>query len=326
MTYKIGIIGASGFTGRELAGLLAHDEAAEIVFVTSRQSAGKSCAEAGRAYEALSTGEMVARRPDAVFFCTPHGVALASAPAFVAAGIRVIDLSADFRFADPAVFAATYGIPFADPGLPYVYGLPEWQASAIADARIIANPGCYVTGALAALMPVKALIEWAVIDGKSGYSGAGVEKAPELRQKLNENACAYTLTGHRHEPEIQQFIAAPVYFTPHLLPFFRGMEVTAHIKLKPEARDTDFAQLYRDVYRNAAEITVSEKIPEIADVQNTNRLQLGGFAVDAKGRLVVTAVLDNLRKGAASQAVENFHLAFGITAPVPEPGEIFRFD
>ncbi len=312
MKKKIGIIGASGFTGRELAGLLKLDEYVEIVFLSSRSFAGKINRESQIPYEDLDIEAMIARQPDCIFFCTPHGVAMKMAPQFLQHDIKVVDLSADFRFRDPQVFSATYGIPYQNPPIKPVYGLVEWFAPEIKTAALVANPGCYVTGALTALLPVAEYAEWAVFDGKSGYSGAGADNALMLQQKLQNNSYAYKITNHRHEAEIQQFVEAPIFFTPHLLPFFRGMEVTAHLKIKPQFQSLDFFALFQKVYADYACVEICPKIPEIAEVQHSNQIMLGGFEVDKNGRLVISAVLDNLRKGAASQALQNLHLMFGL--------------
>lgn len=326
MKKKVGIIGASGFTGRELAGLLAKDEHAEIVFLSSRSYAGKISRETGTAYEALEISDFIAREPDCVFLCTPHGIAMETAPLLLAQNIRVVDLSADFRLKDAEIFQRTYGIPYKHPGTEPVYGLTEWFGAELEQANLVANPGCYVTGALMSLLPVMEYSEWAVFDGKSGYSGAGAEKADALRIKLKENSCAYALASHRHAPEIQQFSIAPIHFTPHLLPFFRGMEVTAHLKIRKGYLANDLFELYAKTYANNRYVRVQKEIPEIREVQNTNLIVLGGFETDENGRLVISAVLDNLRKGAASQAVQNFHVMFGLPEIIPDAEEIVKHE
>ncbi|MBI1813253.1 N-acetyl-gamma-glutamyl-phosphate reductase, partial [Candidatus Peregrinibacteria bacterium] len=171
---RVGIVGASGFVGRELAALFAADHNVELCFLHSESRAGTRSLEAALNYEHLTISAMIERRPHCVSFATPHGIAMRDAGAFLQEGIRVIDLSADFRFKDPSVYERTYGLTYTSTGPPPVYGLTEFAGEELESAMLVANPGCYATASLLASLPIREMIEWAVFDGKSGFSGAGV--------------------------------------------------------------------------------------------------------------------------------------------------------
>ncbi|MBI3619313.1 N-acetyl-gamma-glutamyl-phosphate reductase [Candidatus Peregrinibacteria bacterium] len=315
---RVGIVGASGFVGRELSALLANDPRIALCFVQSESRAGTRSMEAALDYEDLTLFAMIERCPHCVCFATPHGIALRDAGAFLAQRIRVIDLSADFRFKDPRVYERTYDTAYTHTGPPPVYGLTEFAGEELESAMLVANPGCYVTASLLAALPIREKIEWAVFDGKSGYSGAGAARAEELSLQTRDDVLPYTLTQHRHAPEIQQFFRQPVFFTPHVLGTFRGMEVTAHLRIAEDHRNEDFLKIFRDAYRDAPCVTIQEDIPQLKNVRDTSRAILGGFSMDDHGRLVIVSALDNLRKGAASQAVQNLHAMFGLPREIPE--------
>ena len=256
---------------------------------------------------------------DAVFFATPHGVAMNHAEALINAGVTVIDLSPDFRLRDEEVFRRWYG-EHSSPSLlsQAVYGLTESTRAAIKKASIIACPGCHATAAELSLIPLAAsgmIAGTAVIDAKSGVSGAGkrTDRADLLFAEQSENFKAYAVDGHRHHPEIEQAVsdfASPVsiVFMPHLLPTVRGIYATVYVPLSPGA---DCAAAVRDYWRDEMFIDVmDEGVPEIAQVARTNRVQLSARNVGDVG--VVFAALDNLQKGAAGQAVQNMNVRFGL--------------
>ena len=326
-TLKIAIIGASGYTGGELASLLlGHPHVGEILF-GSRGSAGAKVAEYAPALRGRTDAVFMDPEAggflecDAVFFATPHGVAMNHAESLINAGVTVIDLSPDFRLRDEEVFRRWYG-EHSSPALlsQAVYGLTESARAAIKTASIIACPGCFATAVELALIPLAAagvIAGTVMIDAKSGVSGAGkrADRADLLFAEQSENFKAYAVGGHRHHPEIEQAVsdfAAPVspfVFMPHLLPTVRGIYATVYAPLLPGA---DCAAAVRDYWRDEMFIDVLEEgVPEIAQVSRTNRAQLSARNVGDVG--VVFAALDNLQKGAAGQAVQNMNVRFGLS-------------
>ncbi len=297
---KYGIIGANGFTGQELFTLASLDERLECVFqATSKDLIDKT---------------LLSKNPDIVFFATPHGVCMQYASLFLEAGVKIIDLSGDFRFKNPNIFEKAYKMPHTSANQKAIFGLTELMVHEIVDAPLVANPGCYVTASLLALLPLEKYFEKIIIDGKSGYSGAGKDFANH--KLLEENSCIpYSLTKHRHEAEMQQFFSCSLSFTPHLINTFRGMLVTIHAFIKPEFHHLNFFKLLSDQYQAAPLITVQKTIPTISDVQHTSRCVMGGFEMDENGRLVIISVIDNLRKGASSQALQNMYAMFSLLPP-----------
>jgi len=266
-----------------------------------------------------------------VFFATPHGVAMAQARELVHAGVRIIDLAADFRLADPAVFERWYKMPHACTDLlaEAVYGIPEINREAIRKARIVGNPGCYPTAMLLALAPFFASgridPSTVIVDAKSGVSGAGgrVGMKEEFSfPAVNENLRAYSVTGHRHVAETEQELAllagrAPeevrLSFTPHLLPITRGIYVTAYASLGRAVDLGTLIQEHRRFYRDAPFVHVAgEAIPEIRHVIGSNVCRIGMALDERVGRVIVMAVIDNLVKGAAGQAIQNLNLMLGL--------------
>lgn len=338
---RIGIIGANGFTGQELTFLLSQERRVKVQLLQSRREVGQSFRdfavsspvftkeEARRIpssliFENLSFAEIQERSLDCIFFCTPHGIALQEAEAFLKQGTKVIDLSGDFRFFENDIFEENYGIhhfgkqkPSQKKGImpgigdfKAVYGLSEVFPDTIKKASLVANPGCYVTSILLAVLPIAKMIKWIVADAKSGYSGAGVKHYDKYSKKMPQDFFAYNPVFHRHQAEIQQFIDLPLFFTPHLLSFFRGIESTCHCFILEEYREKNFFKIFQNFYQKHNNIIIQKKLPPVSQVQNTNICVLGGFEMDRQGRLVISSVLDNLRKGAASQAVQNFNLLF----------------
>ena len=328
----VGIVGGTGYTGVELLRLLAQHPQARVRAITSRKDAGTRVADMfpslRRRYDALSFVE-----PDkagladcaVVFFATPHGVAMAQARELVAAGVRIIDLAADFRLKDPAVFERWYKMPHACTDLleESVYGLPEVNREAIRRARIVGNPGCYPTAVQLGFLP---LLEAGAVDPKrliadckSGVSGAGRKAEVNLLfAEASDNFAAYGVKGHRHHPEIVQGLAlaskAPVSlaFTPHLTPAIRGIFATLYAPLVQP--DLDLQALYERRYAGEPFVDVlpAGSAPDTRSVRASNMLRIAVHRPAGTDLAMVLAVEDNLVKGAAGQAIQNMNLMFGL--------------
>lgn len=304
MTARIGLIGARGHTGRELLRLIGGRDDMVLAYASSREFAGKPVADMAPeiggdlAFEALSPEDVAARPVDAVILALPNG---ASAPfvSAIPAGTVIIDLSADYRFDDN-----------------WVYGLPEIHGrEAIRHARRIANPGCYATAGQLAIAPLRGRLAGpAHVFGVSGYSGAGTTPSRKNDpDALADNLMPYALMGHIHEGEMSRHLGESVRFTPHVAQFFRGIVATVHVELAESMdRDTLIGR-FRDAYADEPLIEVVERIPEVRDGAGNPGAVVGGFAVDETGRrAVIVSALDNLLKGAATQAMQNLTLALGL--------------
>ena len=332
---KAGIVGGTGYTGVELLRLLSQHRDVELTMITSRKEAGTPVAEmypSLRGFVDLpftDTASADLTRCDVVFYATPHGVAMADAPKMVEAGVKIIDLAADFRLQDPAVFEQWYKLAHSCPDLlaEAAYGLPEINRAAIAKARIVANPGCYPTTMQLGFAPLlrRGLVDAAhlIADCKSGVSGAG--RKAELGTAFSEasdNFKAYGVTGHRHHPEtverLQLLSAEPVglVFTPHLVPMIRGMHATLYARLKPDALGTDVQKLYEDAYRDEPFVDVlpTHAHPDTRSTRASNMLRIAVHRPDGDDgdTVVLLVVQDNLVKGAAGQAVQCMNLMFGL--------------
>lgn len=328
---KIGIIGGTGYTGVELLRLLAVHPEAKLQVITSRGEAGKRVADlfpslrghVNLAFTEPDTKPLAAC--DVVFSATPNGIAMTHARELLKAGVKLIDLAADFRLKDPALWEKWYGMPHACPELlaEAVYGLPEVNREKIRKARLIANPGCYPTAVQLGFLP---LLEGGLVDArhliadaKSGVSGAG--RKAEVHTLLAEAADtmkAYGVAGHRHWPEIRQGLDAvqgqPVglTFVPHLAPMIRGIHATLYARLtKP---GTDLQALYEKRYANEPFVDVlpAGSHPETRSVRASNVCRLAVHQPQGGDTVVVLSVIDNLVKGAAGQAVQNMNLMFGL--------------
>ena len=320
-TKNAAIVGASGYTGRELLSLLArHPQLRASVVMTARPGAAPE--PPNFPHEAAIDPLQLDRLAtvDGVFLCTPHGAASEVARAALQHGKKVVDLSADFRLRDPAVYERTYGSAHPAPELlrTAVYGLTEHARDAVRAASLVANPGCYPTSILLPLLPLleaELLAKGAPIiaDSKSGVSGAG--KAPSDRThfgNVHENFCAYAVGSHRHVPEIwQQARTDRIVFTPHLLPVFRGILTTLYLQPAPGVTADHVRSCLRERYAHEAFVRVYETgLPELRCVQHSNRCDI---AVAANGPLVVVvAAIDNLLKGASGQALQNMNLMLGL--------------
>jgi N-acetyl-gamma-glutamyl-phosphate reductase len=328
---KAGIVGATGYTGVELLRLLALHPQVAIGEVTSRAEAGTAVSAVFpnlRKYLDLQFSEPDIERLaqcDVVFFATPNGTAMQSAPALLKRGVKVIDLSADFRIKDANTWSHWYKMEHACPELleTAVYGLPEVNREQIRHCRLLANPGCYPTAVQLGFLPLlrAGLVDPAhlIADVKSGVSGAGRKaELGILLAECSESFKAYAINGHRHLPEIVQGLngvsATPVglTFMPHLVPMIRGIQASLYATL----RDTsvDLQQLFEDCYRDEPFVDVlpAGHSPETRSVRGSNHCQLAVCRPQGGATVVVLAVEDNLVKGAAGQAVQNMNLMFGL--------------
>jgi N-acetyl-gamma-glutamyl-phosphate reductase len=324
----------------ELLRLLCQHPKVSLRAITSRKEAGMSVAEMfpslrGQLTLAFSTpDDAPLTECDVVFFATPHGVAMAQTPDLLKAGVRVIDLAADFRLKDVNEFQAWYGLPHACPDLlpEAVYGLPEIHRDAIRQARIIGNPGCYPTTVQLGLLPLlengSPFIDTTnlIADAKSGVSGAGRKaEVGFLFSEAADNFKAYGVKGHRHHPEIVQQLKQiaqhdqiGLTFVPHLVPMIRGMLTTLYVRLTPQGREQDFQALYEQRYADEPFVDVmpAGSSPETRSVRASNQLRIAvhrpavnGIAGDL---LVILVAQDNLVKGASGQAVQSMNLMFGL--------------
>ncbi len=319
-TVSIGIAGASGYAGQELIRLAARHPQIEV---TTAMASGANDAE--KTLPALShiwdgaitplSIDRLAADTQAVFMTLPVAVAAEGGPALVARGVRVFDLAGTFRLRDRALRQRWYP---ATPDLdtPAVYGLTEYYRQELADARLIACPGCYPTAALLALRPLvdaQLLDGDIIVDAKSGISGAG--KKPTERTHFSEchgNVAAYGVLTHRHGAEIEQEIGQAVTFTPHLVPLDRGLLATIYARVRPDVDDAVIASTFAEAYANEPFVRIRrDALPEIKHVTHTNFCDVGWKVDTASRRLVLVSCLDNLVKGAAGLALQNLKVAFG---------------
>ena len=325
---RVGIFGATGYTGWELVRLLQRHPGAEVVFVSSGSQAGQVLSAvypAGPDWRLLGAQDVPLGEVDVVFLCLPHGAAAATAVSCLHAGVKVVDLSADFRLKEVATYEQWYGVKHPAPELlpEAVYGLTEFARPALSGARLVANPGCYPTSILLAVQPVLAagLVAGTIIaDSKSGVSGAG--RAPKQHTHFVEVADNFTPYNigqvHRHWPEICQGLgfwqANPpeMIFSPHLLPVPRGILSTVYVPLQPGWSETAVRDLYHVAYDREPFVQVLPpgQLAALAQVNYTNRCTIG--LTLAGSLLLVTAAIDNLVKGAAGQAVQNMNVLFGL--------------
>lgn len=328
---KVAIIGASGYTGAELVRLLAHHEGAEMTVFTAERRAGQTLAAVFPHLAPLALPDLVAledadwSRVDLAFCCLPHGTTQ-EVVAGLPEGLKVVDLSADFRLADPETYARWYGHAHRAPERQKeaVYGLTEFARDAVAKARLVANPGCYPTAAQLALVPLleAGVIECEdiIIDAKSGVSGAGrAAKEANLFTEVAEGIHAYGVATHRHSPEIEQGLSRAagkpvvVNFTPHLMPMSRGILETIYVRLEDGAGPQDLRGALTARFRDEPFVRVLPEgaMPATRHVRGSNYCFLGVFRDRLPGRAILVSVLDNLVKGAAGQAVQNMNLMCG---------------
>ncbi len=329
VTYKVGIVGGTGYTGVELLRLLAKHPAVEVVAITSRSEAGMPVSDLYpnlRGYYDLAfsePSEAVLLGCDVVFFATPHGVAMEMTPKLIAAGVKVIDLAADFRIEDMETFSKWYGLEHSCPDVmsKVAYGLPELFRDQIRQAKVVANPGCYPTSILLAAVPLLrsglVSLDGVVADGKSGVSGAGRgANVAMLGAEMSESFKAYGAKGHRHLPEmqekLQQLVDQPVdlTFVPHLVPMVRGMESSVYLTLTADASEAALHSILETTYEDEPFVDVMPlgSLPETRMVKGSNMCRLAVYRPQGGSKVVVLSVIDNLVKGAAGQAVQNMNI------------------
>jgi N-acetyl-gamma-glutamyl-phosphate reductase len=317
---RVAVAGATGFAGQELIRLLARHP--NVVITAATGSQATSTPRRLPALAKIWDGTVVPLDPasfeaDAVFLALPEAASAELAPTLLAAGMRVIDLSGAFRLRDAAArgkwYPATASLPQG-----VAYGLTEFELEAIAQAKLVSNPGCYPTASLLGLLPLQRaglLLPDAgiVIDAKSGISGAG--KAATERTHFSENhgsVAAYNPFGHRHTPEIEQSLGQPVTFVPHLVPLDRGILASLYARLVPGTTAAAVTAAFENAYRDAPFVRITgDALPEIKHVAHTNFCDIGWKVDEAGGRVFVVSVIDNLVKGASGQAIQNFNVMFG---------------
>jgi len=325
---RVAIVGATGYTGAELVRLLTSHPGVEIVAATSGRAAGERldkhcpwlCTDL-----ILSSFDVETIEADVVFLAQENGYAAKVAPTLVRRGLRVVDLSADYRLLDEVAYEKHYRMSRAPFDFSIAYGLCELANKAtIKDSALVANPGCYPTATTLALAPFyrAGLVSGIpVVDAKSGVSGAGRSKAETtfLFSEREGSFAPYAVTGHRHVPEIEQTLGVAVRFTPHLIPTPRGMEVTCHV---PLTASCDPMKVLRDTYHDSPFVRVVDALPETKQVVGSNRCDIFATIDEHTNYLVTTSVIDNLVKGAAGQAIQNMNIMFGFdeTAGLPIHG------
>jgi N-acetyl-gamma-glutamyl-phosphate reductase len=329
---RVGIIGATGYTGVELLRLLLLHPEVEVTALTSQKYAGTPI---DRVFPSLLKRlqlkceelnvEILSGKADFIFTAVPHKTAMEVVPLFHRQGKRIVDLSADFRFRNAATYEKWYQKHTSPDLLPEsVYGLPEIHREKIRSARIVGNPGCYPTGALIGLLPLvkKGIIspENIVVDSKSGVSGAGRDVALEsLFCEVNEGVKAYKIFAHRHTPEIDQELSQlaqreiNVTFVPHLIPMDRGILSTLYVRLTKKMETEELLGLFQEVYRGEPFIRVHPKgkLPNTKDVRGSNLCDIGATVSDSDARAVIVTAIDNLVKGASGEAVQNMNIMLG---------------
>ena len=327
---KVAVLGATGYTALEAIKILLRHPQAEIIAVTSRQEGNTPVSSVhpslvGRLDLPLEdlTPEQVGSRAECVFSCLPHCASAEIIPKVLAAGATVVDFSADYRLDDAATYLEWYGHEHPDAARlgQTVYGLPELFRSQIAGARLVANPGCYSTSAILPLAPlVKSGLfqtDDIIVDSKSGVSGAG--RSPKLMThfpECNESMSAYNVGRHRHTPEIEQIInrhagtMPNVIFTPQLAPMDRGIFSTIYIRPKRPTTEADVMTLLRDAYSGERFVRIVDHLPGTKDTVGTNFVDITARVV--RGRVLLISCLDNLVKGAAGAAVQNFNCLFSL--------------
>jgi N-acetyl-gamma-glutamyl-phosphate reductase len=322
---RVLVAGATGFTGALAAKLVWRHPHLELVAVTSREDAGTRLDDLYPHYRVPLTLEELdlerAAALDAAIVAYPHGASARVVAALRERGLRVVDLSADFRLRDPLEYRRWYGEPAApELATEAVYGLTELYRERIAGAKLVANPGCYPTAAVLALAPLAAegLIDDIVVDAKSGVSGAGRGGGEHLHfVSVDENFTPYGTDGHRHEPEIAQELHAlgadvPLTFVPHLLPLDQGELVSCYVRPTRPVDADEVEELYRGRYGEERFVELAERPPGVRDVRDTNLCRIHLSLDRRAGRVVVFAAIDNLWKGASGQAIQNLNLMLGL--------------
>ena len=328
---KVSVIGATGYTGAELVKILLKHPQVEIETITSQSFANKKISEI---YPSLITDlvcqelniDKIALSSSFIFTALPHRISMEIVGKLHSRGKKIIDLSADFRFIDPLIYEEWYGTPHQKKELlkKAIYGLPELYREKISRARLVANPGCYPTSSILALAPLvnsgSTKENDIIIDAKSGVTGAGRTLSLATHfPEVNENTRAYQVVGHRHIPEIEEQLSKLakrkiiITFVPHLVPINRGILCTCYAALKQKTDTKDLLKLYQDFYKEEpfVEILPQGRFPQTKEVLDSNRCRIGITVNERSGRAIIISAIDNLAKGAATQAVQNMNIMCG---------------
>ncbi|MDO8552810.1 MAG: N-acetyl-gamma-glutamyl-phosphate reductase [bacterium] len=330
---RVGVVGATGFTGEELVKILSRHPNVEVTYVSGKEDRSERIQDifpylknsVDLKCDAFSADEAI-EKTDLVFLSLPHTLSMQSAPLFLQAGKKVIDISADYRLQDTKVYEKFYKTAHLDAAnlKAAVYGLPELNREQIKSAKLIANPGCYPTGSILGIAPGLAsgvFDESSIqIDAKSGVTGAGRKADKALHfSEVNESVKAYRLFEHQHVPEIDQALSGvskkevSVVFVPHLIPINRGILSTIYVKLAKKMNTEELLAVYKKFYKNEPFVKVYDagRLPEIKYVVNTNFCDIGLKVNESKNLAVIVTAIDNLQKGAAGQAVQNMNIMCG---------------
>jgi len=328
---KVSIIGATGYAGAELLGILVNHPEVEIAHITSESQTGASIVDSyphlrGCFDKKLSSMTDLDQFADsqAVFIALPHGHAMGIGQQLVKQGIKIIDLGADYRFHDEDVYEKWYKVPHTHRQAGAVYGLTELYREQIKDATIVGNAGCFTTASILALAPMAKAhlidVKSIVVDAKSGMSGAGRSASiPNNFAEMYDNMRAYNIGGHRHTPEIEQALTelsgqdSIISFTPHVVPMSRGIFSTCYGTLAAGVTAEDVDQAFHEMYSQEYFIRLLGRggYPAVKNTRGTNFCDIGWHVDPRTNRVVVVSVIDNLVKGAAGQAVQNFNVMFG---------------
>ena len=320
MANRVAVCGAAGFAGALCASIVQRHPGLELTLLTARTDAGKRHDELYPRYrvplamEEFDAGR-VAENADAALIAYPHGAAAPAVKALRERGLKVVDLSADFRLEQGHY--ESYYQPHGVPELldEAVYGLPELHRDEIRDASLVAAPGCYPTAAVLALAPLREVMRDAIVDAKSGVSGAGREATGTTHfVSVDENVNAYKVDGHRHRAELEQELGdrAPITFTPHLVPLDQGLLASCYVTTDNGITGDELRRLFEDAYAGEPFIELADSPPGVRDVRDTNMCRIHATVEPATGRVLVFAAIDNLWKGAAGQAVQDLNLMLGL--------------
>jgi N-acetyl-gamma-glutamyl-phosphate reductase len=333
--YKVSIIGASGYTGSELARILTNHPEIEIVSITSETHKGKRFSDLHGQFSGIIDFELISAdnvdvdAVDVVFLALPHGVSMKFVKRWIDKGVKIIDLSGDFRLSSPEIYEAWYKKEhtFHEGFKDAVYGMPELFSTAISSASLVANPGCYPTASILSLAPLFAAglgkHEGAIIDAKSGVTGAGVKASNTTHfSNVNDNFKAYGIGNHRHTVEIQEQLSfllkksVNLQFTPHLLPVDRGILATSYLSVEGEMNQEELLSLYKNFYKNKPFVRIRKEPPAIKEVRGSNYADIYPFWDKRTKRAIVITAIDNLVKGAAGQAVHNMNIMLGLNESI----------
>jgi N-acetyl-gamma-glutamyl-phosphate reductase len=317
---RVAVLGAAGFAGALTAAIVERHPRLELTMVTARSDEGRRLDHiyprhrVRRELEAYHA-DVVAERADAAFVAYPHGAAAPVVEDLRKRGMKVVDLSADFRL-DRDLYERYYQ-PHEAPALlgEAVYGMPELHREAIRDASLVAGPGCYPTAAILALAPLREIMRDAIVDAKSGVSGAGREATGTTHfVSVDENVSAYKVEGHRHRAELEQElgIEVPITFTPHLVPLDQGLLASCYVTPSNGVSAEEVRDLFRAAYEDEPFVELADSPPGVRDVRETNLCRIHATVEPATGRVLVFSAIDNLWKGAAGQAVQDMNLMLGL--------------